>query len=199
MGAQRVLGKKKLVHPLHTDSLTEANRKKLFHVLRLKAMIEAALRPDAVAADQLLTEARRIREFVMAEREGAPRVDYDDPECPEGIIREDEADALVDRAYEVEEKFGAARAHEFYRYASREATPLSDHLETWLREKDFTGRTKRQHRYALRDLERWCRKNAIGATLEAVTRKVAGRYISQDLSVGRAVKTANKQISAYSI
>lgn len=40
--AQRVLGKKKLVHPLHTDSLTEANRKKTLHVMRFKAMIEAA-------------------------------------------------------------------------------------------------------------------------------------------------------------
>lgn len=85
--AQRVLGKKKLVSPLHADSLSEANRKKTFHAMRFKAMIEAALHPDAVAVNQLEAEARRFRELVTAEREAPPKFDYDDELYPEGSSR----------------------------------------------------------------------------------------------------------------
>ncbi len=196
--AQRVLGKKKLVHPLHTDSLTEANRKKKFEVMRFQAMIQAALRPDAVSVDQLEAEARRFRKLVLAEREAPPKIDYDDPEYPEGIVRQDEADGLVDRAYEIEEKFGPERAQSFYRYASGQVTPLKEHLDAWLNEKDFTGRTKYTHRRTVADLEAWCRNDSIEPTLEAVTRKVAGRFITESLIPGRSVKTINKHISALS-
>lgn len=110
------------------------------------------------------------------------------------MIREDTADSFVDRAYEIEEKFGAERARSFYRYASGQVTPLKEHLEIWLSEKDFSGRTKRDHGSTIKDLERWCREHIIEATLEAVTRKVAGRFISEHLTTGRVTKTMDNGV-----
>jgi hypothetical protein len=61
---------------------------------------------------------------VGSSRTEAPsNIDHDDPKYPEGVIGEDEADALVDRTYEIEQKFRAERAQSFYRYASGQVTP----------------------------------------------------------------------------
>ena len=197
--ARAVLGKGKLTYPLHTDSLTEANRLKEFHVLRLKATIKAALLPDAFRPDDLTVEAMRVREAVAAERDGPPKVDYDNPLAPgQGVIVTDEADWAVERAEAIADKHGKAAAHRFHNLASGKVLPLALNLETWLLQINHAGRTKRDYRVAVRDLRRWLGKHDIEETVQAATRQLAARYITESLIPGHAVRTVNKAISSLS-
>ena len=197
--ARAVLGKGKLTYPLHTDSLTEANRLKEFHVLRLKATIKAALLPDAFRPDDLTVEALRVREAIAAERDGPPKVDYDNPLAPgQGVIVTDEADWAVERAEAIADEHGKAAAYRFHNLASGKVLPLALNLETWLLQINHAGRTKRDYRIAVRDLRRWLGKRGMEETVQAVTRQLAARYITESLLPGHAVRTVNKAISSLS-
>jgi len=200
---RHIIGRSKLVHSLHTDSLTEANHLKWPHVATFKATIErarkVALRPDALHSDTVTTEALRVREAVAAEREAPPRVEYGNPwALGQAVIVADEADWAVERAEQIAAKHGETTARRFYNLALGKVLPLSLNLETWLLQSDLAGRTKRDYRNAVRDLKRWCRERNIEETMQAIDRQRAARFITECLLPGRSSRTANKMISALS-
>ncbi len=95
---------------------------------------------------------------------------------------------------------GAAR---FFGIVAGTATPLDLHLERWLIEGGVQGpfalRTRGDHRRAVGEFRQWLEGQNMPATIEAVTRQVAGRYMSEHLLVsGRAGKTVGKAVSALS-
>ena len=91
----------------------------------------------------------------------------------------------------------------FYGLETGTATPLELHLERWLEEGgqhgQFQERTKGDHRRAVKELGAWLSTERLGATLEAIDRRTAGRFMSEHLlRSGRATKTISKSISSLS-
>jgi hypothetical protein len=210
-----IVGKRKLIHSLATESLAEANRLKWPHVTRFKAMLANAARKAPITVrDPLHDEALRWRDEVFADRLVAPEsapapstsfelpltadeVEYLDAQ---GLVDHTESvsDQLTIRAHEIEARFGPQRAGAFHRLASGKATPLAELLEACLAESELSGRSKSVYRLAVQALESWCEKERIEPTVEAISRRVAGRFVSEHLRPGRANHTVNKYISASS-
>ena len=82
------------------------------------------------------------------------------------------------------------------------ATPLLTHLDAWLAEPGakgpLRGRTVFQYRSDLATLSSWLAKEHLPQTIEAVTKPVAGRYVSASLAAGNKPKTVNRHVSAAS-
>lgn len=83
------------------------------------------------------------------------------------------------------------------------ATPLLHYVDAWLAEGGRKGplqpRTALQYRSDLARLDTWCRAAGIPVTVEAITPRIAGRYITETM-VAREVdpNTGNRWISAAS-
>lgn len=83
------------------------------------------------------------------------------------------------------------------------ATPLLHHVDAWLSEGGAKGplkeRTKSQYRTDVGRLEAWAKSAGVAPTIEAFTKKVAGRYVSEMVTgAGLDPLTGNRRISAAS-
>ncbi len=192
---QVAMGKKKLVVPLHTASLAEADRIKWDVVARLKAEIALAAKGVAVDPDTLTKEALRWREAIHAD-EGHVRSFTDERtgevvEYHEAIA----ADLAIDRAMELEDEHGREAATTFYKVATGQATPITSLLDPWMAERrDMKPRQHRDYRRAVEKFHAWKQ-----TPIEGVTKKVAGGYVAEAyVAKGTHPKTANKDISCLS-
>lgn len=198
--ARSVLGKSRLVRPLHTDSLANANRLKYRVVAELKEEIARAeldaRRREREEADQLTKEAFAWRADIEAEKERSEELDQDGmPRA--GVV----SDVLADRAEEIEKREGSERASYFYKVASGLEMPILSLVDVWLAERaDMKPRQRIDYRRAVSKFVAWLAEVKLPGSIEAVNRKIAGRYVS-DAMVDRAVhwKTANKDISGLSV
>ena len=190
-----MLGKKRLQRTLATRSLETARRKRWEVVRELKEAIEAA-RPGR-EGDPLVEQALFLRDAL----EGAAMTDEeagggpDDPATTD-VIRDMAVEAAA-RADAKRPGSGATFAGVFH----GTATPLLHHQDRWLVEGGAHGpyeeRTKGDHRRALKELSDWLATIRRPATLQAVTRPIAGRFVSEHLiPSGRAPKTVTKIISS---
>ena len=96
-----------------------------------------------------------------------------------------------------------ATAKAFADVAYGKATPLLHYLEAWLAEGGSKGafreRTKLQHRTDVKRLVTWARAKGVPETVEAFTRRVAGRYVSDTIvTPGVHPVTGNRWLSAAS-
>jgi integrase len=218
MVARAALGKTKLIHPLNTDSLAEANRLKLQHVYRFKAMIEEAKRSGVRSTNPLDDEARLWRQTIRTERNAAavgglsgrassPPLFHEPALSPDEVMALDEGglidpptqeDLLADRALSIERSKGLAAALRFHRAATDQVTPLQENLEAFFAENLSMAKTNGDRRRTLKALQAWCEKQGIEATVQGVTRRVAGRFVVEDLAAGRAAPTVNKALSDLS-
>jgi integrase len=104
---------------------------------------------------------------------------------------------LDDKLEEIESEHGAARAVAFQEIVLGLATPLATHIETWLIERKMKPRQESDYRRALVKLVAWINSENLPVTIEGVTRKLAGRYISEGMvSKGAHWRSINKDISA---
>lgn len=120
--ARAALGKNKLVHPLRTDSLAAANRLKHIHVIKFKAMIDAASYPAKSGMEELAAEATRWREIMRRGQshqpsKTAPSIYNEPPLEAEEVIALERAglvdpptyqDLLALRAHDVEKRHGSS-------------------------------------------------------------------------------------------
>lgn len=195
--ARAVLGKQRLVEPLHTDSLANANRLKFRVVAHLKDIISRAeVEADRRArgqTDALLEEAFSWR--IDIERE-AKNPDVDE----EGRELTVAADVLLDRAEEVERTHGPERSSYFYKVARGLVTPILSLVDAWLAERiDMKARQRIDYRRAVAKFEAWLVSESLSGAIEVANRKLAGRYVSEAMvAKGAHWKTANKDISALS-
>jgi integrase len=196
--ARPIIGKPHLVVPLHTDSLATANHRKWDVVAKLKAQITEAEKEarragqgkGKPAPDPLVEEAMRWREGLEWEKQNPSYQLIDNAVDEDGqplgeieVAHYPTADALTDRAQEIDEAEGYARAKMLYEIAQGKATPLDLHLDRWLRESTFTARTKSDHRKSVERLGTWLGQHAkLPVTLEAVTHRTAGDFVSALLS-----------------
>lgn len=182
-----IIGKAHLVRPLHTDSLAVANREKLKHVIALREEMEKA---EVVArqrarrpGDPMIEEALTWRQAIQ------------DDETEDKVALH----ALEERVDEIERREGEYRATEFAQLATGSATPISSMVDTWLAEKPMKPRQKLDYRRAVLKFEAWLKENRLPPTLEGTTRKIAGRYVSENfVKHGAHWRTTNKDVSCLS-
>ncbi len=201
---RKAVGKAHLKHPLHTDSLAVANREKFRVVAMLKdelLKVEAELRRKAKEApDPLADEAMQWREAVQKSEEDPSFYAYEDDE---GNLIEDGHSLTLslvrDRAEEIAVKEGVVRAKDFHDVAVGQATPITRLIDKWLAERPMKPRQQVVYRRAVEKFSGWLAAQRLPASIEAVTRKVAGRYVTDVfVETGAHPKTANKDISCLS-
>lgn len=179
----------KLKKSLGTDSPTLAEVRKWPVIGELKAQLKGAAR---VFEDPLMREALEWKgKLANARQPDGP--DDDDDEV--GLV----SVLMTTRAEEIEKGQGRQVARAFFDVASGNATPLKAHLETFLAEQQVTPRYKDDIRLAVKRLAAWCAKGDTPETLEGITRRAAGEFISKELTTALGQrKTINKSISSLS-
>lgn len=203
---RKIIGKAHLKHPLHSDSLAFANREKFKHVAEMKTQIEAAEREARRNAklppDPQVEEAFHWREDL---KNAAESIEPDEGTRYDGGEGEGETEydvirsLLGDRAEEIEKRDGIIRARTFVDIATGKGTPINSMIDGWLAETNMKPRQKIDYRRAVTKFSAWLIDNKLPETIEACTRKVAGRYVSgKFVAASVNVRTANKDISAIS-
>jgi len=198
--ARPILGKSRLVQALHTDSLALANRLKHRVVAEFKEMIAQAeaeaRRRERQEADKLTEEAFGWRDSLQAEREGPEELGADG--LPTGGVV---SGLIAERAEEIERAEGYQRANYFYKVATGQETPIMALVDAWIAERSHTKpRQQIDYRRAVSKFAAWLAAAKLPGSIEAASRKIAGRYVSEAM-VAKGVhwKTANKDISALSV
>lgn len=193
-----ILGKAKLVAPLHTDSLVIANRKKWAVLQEFDAQLasaEARLRNLRGTTDPLVIEALEFKEELSRARQSEAAHPDDDlwekPKLIESLIQ--------DRTMEILSKEGSDRASTFNGVALGSATPMHLLIDDWLAEKPMKPRQKIDYSRAVKKLAIWLSSNRLPSGVEELSRKLAGRYVSKAfVAAGVHPRTANKDISCLS-
>lgn len=198
------LGKRRLKRTLSTRDLHVARARRFRVVADLKAEIEAVRRGAAptTISDEALAWREALAAADAGEDVGSPPAGMDDGGAAVegdsvGFIRD-----LIQDRYDALRSRNATReaAEGFAGVALGTATPLSLHVETWLSEGTRSGaglkeRTKAERRRAVAKLAAWMGRERIAATVEAVTRRMSGRYVSGVLiPSGRDPVTLGKTI-----
>jgi len=184
---REIVGKAHLMHPLHTDNLTTANRDKFNIVAQMKAQLAEAERrlkqKASTLGDPLMDEAMEWRD--------APAGDDDNAEAASLL--------LIERAEEIEDQEGHERAKAFADAARGVATPLLTMVDVWLAERIMKPRQVIDYRRAVTKFNAWLANNKKPTTLEGVSRRIAGSYITEAfVRAGVNTRTANKDISSLS-
>lgn len=167
------VGRKRLRKTLATADMATAKARAWGVVADLKAIIEAAR--QTAKGDAVTREARALRSHlrvaspVEADNLRSAIADRADELRGEPI---GESRGLSPGDYEYDAK-REAQADAFHQLATGRATPLDDYLDQWLSETRYTPRTEGDHRRAVQRLKAWGVE-----TVEAVTRKKAGEFVS---------------------
>lgn len=117
--------------------------------------------------------------------------------------RDNAESQLAEQVGSVAQQHGAEAARPLLGLARGTATPLRHYVDAWLAEGGPKGptnpRTQAQYRSDMAGLETWLSHVGIAPTIEAVSKAVAGRYVTEGL-IGAGVNrlTANRKISTAS-
>jgi len=174
----------RLKRSLGTDSPATAERVKHGVVQELMNQIEAARKGSPTVARTRATEAMGWRADIEAAEDRKAQ------EALEWLAQ--------DRAEEIEAKEGQTAAAEFYGIVSGQQTPLDLLLETYVAGSGLRERSGDEARRAVRVLKEWCPTGNVAATVEAITRKVAGQFLTEHLLERMSRKTAEKYLSFLS-
>jgi integrase len=189
---RHILGRR-LKKTLGTHDVIVARSKRWRIVAAFKERIEAARRrvsamPEATAYRQEMLEAQR-----------APGDRWDDT-SPVALV----GDAIVEKAEAIERERGYEAAKAFADVALGRATPITVYVDAWLAEGSLGGgplkpRTIAQRRRTVELFIRWLERENLTPTIEAVTRRIAGRFLSEELRpTGHAPITLAKHIQTLS-
>jgi integrase len=209
----KVLGKRRFVKSLGTRDRHVALARRHAALAEFQREIEQALskttRPPAVEAGMIWRETFAAiargdpaaiggtRARVVETADGPVEL------SPQDVADEAASDAFTAAVDAFEREHGAAAAGTFAAIATGKTTPLLHYVDAWLAEGGSKGplneRTRRQYRSDLAALEAWARQANVPPTIEAFTRPVVGRFVTDALvSQGIDRGTANRKISAAS-
>jgi integrase len=180
---------------LDTRDIHVARARRFRAVADIKALIEDARRGPQ--GDPIEQEALGWREAIAAAKRGEDTGTFPRDEDPVSFVR-----GLVgDRAEQLDERKATRGAVEgFLGIALETATPLRLRADAWLSEGSLRGgtlkeRTKTERRKAVDKLGTWMQRDKLPFTVEAITRRVAGRYVSEVLiPSGRDPVTLGKSV-----
>ncbi len=199
-----IIGKARLVQPLKTDSLAKANSLRWKYVADFKQAIQNAERRLRDGSGSLENPIVRDALDYNAElRRAIKDTTYGQEVGPDGDVIADGPMVLrsliSERACELSEDINQSSASLFYKIASGEETLLTTFVDHWLAESTMKPRQKIDYRRAVMKLDKWLGLNDHPATIESVTRKVAGTYVTKAfVDAGTHWRTANKDISCLS-
>lgn len=164
-----ILGKAKLIRPLHTNNLRDAEQLKWAVISDLKQILRDAERALATS-DPIEAEALRRRPF-----------------------RDNEGDRefIIDRAYEIERKHGRNKAKMFADLATAATTPLDYFTSGFAEHQGYRQKTQGDFERVLEWLTAYLRGRNLTVTIEGVSRKEAGHFISHTLAKGRGATKAS--------
>jgi integrase len=112
------------------------------------------------------------------------------------------AEFIEEDAAEVAAKYGPSIAEAYRGVATGTATPLLHHVDDWLREGGHRGplnlRTQNQYRSIITAFAQWCERSHVPPTIEAITTRMVGVYITEAVAKGMNNITHNSHISAAS-
>nr|WP_265516011.1 tyrosine-type recombinase/integrase [Nitratireductor luteus] len=168
-----LVGRSKLTFPLHTDSLKLAEERKWPIVARLKSVITAA---ETAFASSDPVQAEALRHRLHKDVEGTQF-------------------AIHMRATQLEATHGHQAAQAFYDLASGQVTPLDHHADSFAAHHGYRLKSDGDFRRVLGWLSDWLRDSRLPIALEAVSRKVAGGFIAETLTVGRSAKKAGAYLA----
>jgi hypothetical protein len=142
-----------------------------------------------------LREAQRLRWPIVAEFKASitnTTTTHDEAEAWRAALAASSGEPLdqIDYAFSehldrLEAKHGERVAVEFADRVYGRATPIEEHLEAFLSSRgELRADTRKRHEGALGSLAGWLKANDLPQTLQAVTRKVATRYVDE-LKPGR--------------
>lgn len=197
---QKVLGRRRFVKSLQTRDLRVAVAR------RHSALAEFALQ---VAEAQRQSGVDPVVDAGLAWRDTFASVARGDPSVI-GPMGADQTDAhdTAETVFQgeigrLQSSHGVTAAKAFHDLARGLATPLLTYADQWLAEGGASGplkeRTRRQYRSDLEEFAAWLQTAGVPTTIEAITKRIAGRYATEALLGGGMVrKTANRKITAVS-
>lgn len=206
----KVIGKTRLKRSLDTHSQAEAVRRKHAVVAEFLHMIEDAragrVSHTAIEGASVSTASKQdltslaldLRSLLQAHDEGTDQHELE----REGIylvaenIRGPEIghDTETDNPeYDPDKE---AKAGNFLRLALGMETPLNEPLKVFHDQVKWNARTKSDSTRAMKSLERWCDENRVPFTVEAISRKRAGRFIG-DMASSTERPLTNRTINKY--
>jgi integrase len=214
-GLHEAIGKRRLVVSLQTHDLRVALAHRYEVSATFERMVTAARRkagPDAAVEVGLAFRERLARieagdaaVIAATPTPQEPMTTYDGSRpLTNQEMAEMQADLELDlMAEHFEETEGAAAATTLLDVARGRATPLLHFVDAWLAEGGAKGplkeRTKASYKADVERLGAWAKRVRVPSTIEAFTRKVAGRYVTEELVTAKVdAKTANRRISAVS-
>lgn len=173
-----VLGRRRIEVSLHTHNLKEAHRLRTIRRGENARLFEAALK----GVGDLTTEALAVRQWGKGLDDGPAAT----------FTIEDAAELEAGR---IRKTHGEAAASSYYRAATGTGTPIQHHVDAWLRESPYRPRSQDQHRGTLREFVAWCGADKTAPDIEAITQKVAGRFVSAASERGADHGTINRKLS----
>ena len=203
---QLVVGKRHLLKSLNTTDLIVARSRRHQALAEFEVILNQARQQ---------TGADLVMDTALAWRKTVQRIDAGDlsrfwvhPSPSPGTdmralalgLASDDIERTAD---EIAASHSPSLARTFYGVATGTATPVLQHVNSWLREGGTKGpfdeRTTKQYRMALDRFSDWCRICGVPATIETIKKPVAGRYVT-DHFVARGINplTTNRHICALS-
>lgn len=206
----KVVGKTRLKRSLDTHSAAEAAKRKHAVVAEFLQMIEDARAGrvshtaiegasiSAASKQDLTSLALDLRSVLQTHDEGTEQHELE----KEGVyqvaenIRGQEIghDTETDNPLYDPEK--ETKAGDFLRLALGLETPLNEPLKVFHSQVKWNARTKSDSTRAMEALEGWCHDNRVPFTVEAISRKRAGRFIG-DMASSTERPLTNRTINKY--
>lgn len=215
---QGTVGKKRFVVSLRTQDLMVAQARRYEALVTFERVMDTARR-TAPGPNAIITAGLAYRDALARIEagdpaavkvhggsketgwwDGAPNAHDLTPQQRAAI----NADAVLEiAADDIRDTHGDDAASTFLDVARRRATPLMHHVDDWLKEGGskgaFTARTKGQYRHDLGRLETWANAAGVPCTVEAITCRIAGRYVHETITAPQVHNvTGNRWVSAAS-
>ncbi len=192
----------KLKRPLNTDSLAIANRLKWQAVSELKTMIQGAEQGgDTLTREAVELAAYRLRAASEDEVEELDAAIMDRGDEIRGDPIDTEHGERGEGPVYVYDPERSKRAGEYVRLAKGEATPLLLHHGEFIGQSQNKARTKADDERAVKYLAAWCERNRVSTTLQAISRRVATRFMDgfAEVAPGLSPVTLNKYLVRLSV
>lgn len=166
---RHIIGKSRLVHPLHTSDLLAANERKWPIVSRFQGEISNARRA-LKKNDPVVIAALSAKMSNLASEE------------------------QWEKAKDIGNTQGWDNANKYLEIAKGVSTEVTHELDNFLKfKRNYRPKTEEDARRVVGWLDDWLKDVGEPGYVEDVTRKVAGRFVREKLSSGRS----RKKVSAY--
>lgn len=169
---EKLVGQSHIRRSLKTGERASANRAKHAMVGQIKAELDRlrTMPKDEKGHGLSNEDAKRWRDSLLAAQK------EDDDEEQNGTV----AGLIAERAEQLEQLHGTAKARRWYKTATTTTDTLSELMEQWLGVSDYRESTKAGHRKALNEVLEYLQDNQ--AVPADVTRTVAIKYIDTVLT-----------------